>query len=220
MPSRTFVIGTGWVGEAVLREASARGQKLIALEVDPVKAGSIARWKGIQVIRIQDLSLDELRSGGVDRAGLVLATADTNEENLRIITYALELGAGRIVAIAFDEEHCEIFRRLGADRVVIPARIVAEQLCGPFLGPSILYDLVLNDGSRIVQAAVQDGSPLVGTAPAGIDPGPDGPRVIDVVRGERHLAPGDAEALLPGDVITLFASRPHGMDAALSSFFD
>jgi len=217
MTSRTYVVGTGSVGEALIREASARGHKVTALEVDSEKAERLARLKGAQVIRIREASLDELRNGGVARAGLVLATSDDNEQNMKIITYARELGADRVVAIASDEEHREIFLRLGAERVVLPCRIVAERLCGLFLASSIVYDVVLNDGSRVVQIVVNDGSSISGSSPAAIAGAKEAFRVIDVIRDERHYSPAEIDELQPGDLITIFAARPQAMDAALAS---
>jgi trk system potassium uptake protein TrkA len=217
MSSKICVVGTGAIGDALIREASARGHKVTALEVDSEKAERLARLKGVQVIRIQEASLDELRNGGVTRAGLVLATSDDDEQNMKIIAYALELGAGRVVAIASDEEHREIFLRLGAERVVLPSRIVAERLCGLFLASSVVYDVVLNDGSRVVQIVVNDGSSISGSSPAAIGAVEKAFRVIDVIRDEKHYSPAEIDELQPGDLITIFAARPQVMDAALTS---
>jgi len=217
MASRTYVVGTGSVGDALIREASARGYKVTVLEVDSEKAEHLALLKGVQVIRIREASLDELRNGGVARAGLVLATSDDDEQNMKVITYALDLGAARVVSIASDEEHREIFLRLGAERVVLPGRIVAERLCGLFLASSIVYDVVLNDGSRVVQIVVNDGSSISGSSPAAIGAAKEAFQVIDVIRDERHHSPAEIDALQPGDLITVFVARPRAMDAALTS---
>ncbi len=217
MTSRTYVIGTGSVGEALVHEASARGHKVTVLEVDSEKAEHLARLKGVQVIRIRETSLDELRDGGVAHAGLVLATADDDEQNMKIITYARELGVTRIVSIASDEEYREIFLHLGAESVVLPGRIVAERLCGLFLASAVVYDVVLNDGSRVVQIVVNDGSSISGSSPGAIEATKEAFRVIDVIRDERHHSPTEISELQPGDLITLFVMRPHATDAVLTS---
>jgi len=217
MASRTYVVGTGSVGDALIREASARGYKVTALEMDLEKAERLARLKGVQVIRIGEASLDELRKGGVARAGLVLATSNDDEQNMKIITYARELGVARIVSIASDEEHREIFLHLGAESVVLPGRIVAQRLCGLFLASSIVYDVVLNDGSRVVQIVVNDGSSTSGSSPAAIEGAKEAFRVIDVTRDERHYSSTEVDALQPGDLITIFIAQPHAADAVLTS---
>ena len=106
---RISIVGTGSVGEALIREASARGHKITAFESDPKKAEHLAQLKGIQVIRLRETSLEELRDGGVAGASLVLATSDDDEQNMRTITYSLDLGVSRVGSIAADEEHREIF---------------------------------------------------------------------------------------------------------------
>jgi len=217
MASRTYVVGAGSVGDALIREASARGYKVTALEVDSEKAEHLARLKGVQVIRIREASLDELRNAGVACASLVLATSDDDEQNMKIITYARELGAARVVSIASDEDHREIFLHLGAERVVLPGRIVAERLCGLFLASSIVYDVVLNDGSRVVQIVVNNGSSISGSSPAAIEATKESLRVIDVIRDERHYSSTEIDELQAGDLITIFIAQPHATDAALTS---
>lgn len=217
MSSKICIVGTGSIGERLIREASARGYKVTALEVDPGKAASLARLKGAQVIRIREASLDELRNGGIARVGLVLATSDDDEQNMKIITYAIELGATRVVSIASDEAHREIFLHLGAERVILPCRIVAERLCGLFLASSLVYDVVLNDGSRVLQIVVNDGSAISGSSPAALGGAKEVFRVIDVIRDERHYSPEKIDVLQPGDLITVFTARPQAMDAAITS---
>ncbi|MCK4392002.1 TrkA family potassium uptake protein [Candidatus Bipolaricaulota bacterium] len=214
---RISIVGTGSVGEALIREASARGHKITAFESDPKKAEALARLKGIQVIRLRETSLAELQDGGVARASLVLATSDDDEQNMRTITYSLELGASRVGSIAADEEHRDIFQRLGAESVIVPARIVAERLCGLFLSPSVVYDVVLNDGSRIAQIIVNEGSSLCGASPLSIGLVEEDHRVIDVTRNERHYPPSSIDALAPGDLVTVFLARQRATNTELSA---
>lgn len=212
-----FVVGTGSVGEALIREAAARGHKITALEADVKKAEQLARLKGIQVIRLREFSLDELRDAGIARANLVLATSDDDEHNMRTITYSLELGAPRVGSLASDEEHREIFQRLGAESVIVPARIVSERLCGLFLSTSVVYDMVLNDGSRIVQIIVNEESSLCGNAPSAIGVVEDDHWIIDVTRDDRHYPPTSIDTLVSGDLITVFFARQRATNAVLST---
>ena len=214
---RIFIVGTGSVGEALVREAAARGHSISALESDVKKAEQLARLKGIQVIRLQEFSLDELRDAGIARADLVLATSDNDDQNMRTITYSLELGVPRVGSLASDEEHREIFQRLGAEIVIVPARIVSERLCGLFLSTSVVYDVVLNDGSRVVQIIVNEGSSLCGTSPSNIGLVEEDHWIIDVTRGQQHYAPTSINTLVSGDVITVFFARQRATDGVLTA---
>lgn len=214
---RIFIVGTGSVGEALIREAAARGHRISALEADVNKAEQLARLKGIQVIRLQEFSLDELRDAGISRADLVLATSDNDDQNMRTITYSLELGVPRVGSLASDEEHREIFQRLGAEIVIVPARIVSERLCGLFLSTSVVYDVVLNDGSRVVQIIVNEGSSLCGTSPSNIDLVEEDHWIIDVTRGRQHYAPTSIDTLVSGDLITVFFARQRATNGVLSA---
>jgi len=213
---RIFVVGTGSVGEALIREASSHGHKITALESDPQKAEQLARLRGVQAIHLQEVSLDELREAGVPRADLVLVTSDHDEQNMRAITYALELGVPRVGAVASDEEHREIFQRLGAESVIVPARIVSERLCGLFLSTSVVYDVVLNDGSRVVQIAVSEESAFCGRSPDDAGLVGEGHWIIDVVRGGEHIHPKAIGSLAAGDRVTVFFARQPASSALLA----
>ena len=214
---RISIVGTGFAGEAIIREAAARGYKITAFESDPRKAEVLARLKGVQVIRLVETSLEELRDGGVARASLVLATSDDDEQNMRTINYSLDLGASHIGSLASDEEHREIFQRLGAESVIVPARIAAEYLCGLFLSPSVVYDVVLNDGSRIAQIIVNEGSSLCGTSPSNIGLVEEDHWIIDVTRDERHYPPTAIESLAPGDLVTVFLAEQRAANDELAA---
>lgn len=214
---RVFVVGTGTVGEALIREASSHGHKITALEVDVHKAEQFARLKGIRAIHIRELSLTELRDAGIPRADLVLATSDDDEQNMRTITYSLELGAPRVGSLASDEEHREIFRRLGAESVIVPARIVSERLCGLFLSASVVYDTVLNDGSRVVQIIVNEESLFCGKSPEDAGLMEEGHWIIDVTRGQQHFHPAVIGPLAAGDHVTVFFARQPASSAVLAA---
>ncbi|MBN1859293.1 TrkA family potassium uptake protein [Candidatus Bipolaricaulota bacterium] len=204
---RIFVVGTGPVGEELVREASAHGRKITALEADPRKAEQLSRMRGVQAIHLRGASLDELREAGISRADLVLATSENDEQNMRVITYALELGVPRVGAVAADEEHREIFRRLGAETVVVPARVASERLCALFLSTSVVYDVVLNDGSRVVQIAVNEESLFSGRSPEDAGLMEEGHWIIDVVRDGEHFHPTSITSLAAGDYVTVFFAR-------------
>jgi len=214
---RIFIVGSGAVGEALVRDASARGYKVTVLEADPRKAEQLARLKGIQEIHMREPSLAELNDAGVGQADLALATSDDDEQNMRTITYALELGARRVGSLASDEEHRQIFQRLGAESVIVPSRIVSERLCGLFLSTSVVYDVVLNDGSRLVQIIVNEESSLCGLPPLAVGRPEDGYWIIDVTRNRQHNQPTTIGNLEPGDLVTVFFAQEATSRAMLSA---
>jgi len=214
---RIFIVGTGSVGEALVREASARGHRITALETDVRKAEQLARLKGIQAIHLREFSLTELRDAGIARAGLVLATSDDDEQNLRTITYSLDLGVPRVSSLASDAEHREIFQRLGAKSVIVPAQVVSERLCGLLLSTSVVYDVVLNDGSRIVQILVNEESSLCGRSPSDVGVPEEDHWIIDVTRNGQHHRPTALDAMAPGDLVTVFFARQPTTNGVLSA---
>lgn len=58
--NRIFVVGTGLLGEPLIRDASSPGNKVTVLEENLRKAEKLARLKGVRSIHIPEFSLDEL----------------------------------------------------------------------------------------------------------------------------------------------------------------
>ena len=145
------VIGMGLFGSSVARQLCALGAEVLAIDTNSelvqqissdVTSAVVADARDVQVLRA--LGANECDCAvvaiGDDLAGSVLATM-----NLK------ELGVGHIVCKAHDEVHRKVLEKLGADKVVIPEKEVADKLARSLTSHNVLDFIELSNDYGIVE---------------------------------------------------------------------
>ena len=145
------VIGLGLFGSSAARQLCALGAEVLAIDTNPelvqqvsgeVTSAVVADARDAEVLRA--LGAHECDGAvvaiGDDLAGSVLATM-----NLK------ELGIGHIVCKAHDETHRRVLEKLGADRVVIPEKEVADRLARSLTSHNVLDFIELSNDYGIVE---------------------------------------------------------------------
>ena len=145
------VIGLGLFGSSVARQLCALGAEVLAIDTNSelvqqvsgdVTTAAVADARDLEVLRA--LGAQECDCAvvaiGDDLAGSVLATM-----NLK------ELGIPRIVCKAHDETHRKVLEKLGADKVLIPEKEVAEKLSRSLTSHNVLDFIELSNDYGIVE---------------------------------------------------------------------
>lgn len=151
------VIGLGLFGSSVARQLCALGAEVLAIDVHPelvqqissdVTSAVVADARDADVLRA--LGAHECQCAvvaiGDDLAGSVLATM-----NLK------ELGVKHIVCKAHDEVHRKVLEKLGADKVVIPEKEVADKLTRSLTSHNVLDFIELSSDYGIVEIPTPKG---------------------------------------------------------------
>lgn len=145
------VIGLGLFGSSVARQLCALGAEVLAIDTNAelvqqisteVTSAVVADARDQEVLRA--LGAHECDCAvvaiGDDLAGSVLATMNMKE-----------LGIGHIVCKAHDETHRRVLEKLGAGKVVIPEKEVAEKLARSLTSHSVLEFIELSNDYGIVE---------------------------------------------------------------------
>lgn len=148
------VIGLGLFGSSVARQLCALGAEVLAIDTDSelvqqisgdVTTAAVADARDQEVLRA--LGAHECDCAviaiGDDLAGSVLATM-----NLK------ELGIPEIICKAHDETHRKVLEKLGADKVVIPEKEVADKLARSLTSHNVLDFIELSNDYGIVELPV------------------------------------------------------------------
>lgn len=151
------VIGLGLFGSSVARQLCALGAEVLAIDVhaelvqqisSDVTSAVVADARDADVLRA--LGAHECQCAvvaiGDDLAGSVLATM-----NLK------ELGVKRIVCKAHNEVHRKVLEKLGADKVVIPEKEVADKLTRSLTSHNVLDFIELSSDYGIVEIPTPKG---------------------------------------------------------------
>ena len=149
------VIGLGLLGSSVARQLCALGAEVLAIDTNyelvqqlsgDVTTAAVADARDAEVLRalgVQDCDSAVVAIGD-DLAGSILATM-----NLK------DLGLRQIICKAHDETHRKVLEKLGADKVVIPEKEVADKLARSLTSHNVLDFIELSSDYGIVEITVR-----------------------------------------------------------------
>ena len=145
------VIGLGLFGSQVARQLCVLGSEVLAIDTDPELVQQLSGDVTNAVVAdAQDKDvLKALDVGSCECA--VVAIGDNLGASVLATMNLKELGVPYIVCKAHDATHRRVLEKLGADKVVIPEREVAEKLAHSLSSPNVLEFIELSRDYGIVE---------------------------------------------------------------------
>jgi voltage-gated potassium channel len=164
-----IICGAGRVGRTVARELRARGQSVVFIESNPVRAEWASNEK-IPVVLGSASSEESLQRARIDTAKGLVAAVGTDPENLYIVLTVRSLRSDlKIIARASEEDATSKLLRAGASRVLSPYYFVGNRIAQLFLRPNVLDFVDAAFGTdrldvEIGEVRIEAHSPLVAKA--------------------------------------------------------
>jgi voltage-gated potassium channel len=143
-----IICGYGRVGRQVAAEFDDAGVRYVVLDFNP-DVLEIAQERGVPYIDGSGTNDDDLEQAGLARARGVIASSDSDVDNLYITVSARsERPDLMIVARASTEDAGQKMRRAGADRVVQPYTTAGSEIAKLMLKPQVsaFLDIVSRHG--------------------------------------------------------------------------
>jgi voltage-gated potassium channel len=204
-----IVCGYGRVGSAVARELAAEDQAVVVIDPD---GDSREQARRDRMLVVEDPGLGDatddaaLRAAGIDRARGLVATTDSDGQNVYVILSARTLNQGLfIVGRASTDAAVEKLSRAGADRVVSPYQMAGRRLAALALRPRVVdfLDAAVGGGVSFALEEVEVGEdgPLAGRSVGDLEEREV--RVLAIVRDGREQEPNPASdrKLEAGDIL-------------------
>ena len=151
------VIGLGLFGSSVARQLCALGAEVLAIDVHPelvqqissdVTSAVVADARDADVLRALGARNFDC---GIIAIGSNLAASVLTAMNLK------ELGVPYIICKAHNEVHRKVLEKLGADKVVIPEKEVADKLTRSLTSHNVLDFIELSSDYGIVEIPTPKG---------------------------------------------------------------
>jgi NhaP-type Na+/H+ or K+/H+ antiporter len=208
VPMRTIIAGGGEVGSALAERLERDGENVVIVEIDDETVQDL-REDGHRVVQGDAGQADDLRSAGIENAGIVVATTRDDDVNLLVCQLVqTEFGIDTVAARVNDAENLESFESIGV-RAIDFGSAMAQSLENVLERPAIaswMNDLGRSGDVREIEVTAAD---LVGETPEELyDELPDG-CIIGVISeegGETHV-PSRDHCLQRGDHITFIGQR-------------
>lgn len=145
------VIGLGLFGSSVARQLCALGAEVLAIDIHPELVQQISSDVTSAVVA-DARDADVLRALGAHECdGAVVAIGDDLAGSVLATMNLKELGVKHIVCKAHDEVHRKVLQKLGADKVVIPEKEVADKLARSLTSHNVLDFIELSSDYGIVE---------------------------------------------------------------------
>ena len=148
------VIGLGRFGSSIARALSAMDFEVLAIDKDEslVKAMEGVVSQAVVMDATDEKSLRELGVQDFDTA--VVSMGETIEDSIMITLTLKELGVKQVIVKAQNDLHSRILKKVGADRITLPEREMAEKLAQSLASPKIFDFIDISDTHGIVEMVV------------------------------------------------------------------
>ncbi|HUY70845.1 MAG TPA: potassium channel protein [Gaiellaceae bacterium] len=211
-----IICGYGRVGRRAAEEFEASGQRYVVLDTGP-DAIELARRRGILFVEGSGSDDGSLQSAGIVHARGLLASADSDAENLYITLSARSLSADlMIVARASTREAEGKLLLAGADRVVQPYASAGTEMAKLAFKPQVAAFLELVSGHagpdlRFEEIEVSDDCPVCGRTIRALRIRSTTGAVVIALRktdGSFDVTPSPDVAIHAGDVLIAIGTEP------------
>jgi trk system potassium uptake protein TrkA len=145
------VIGLGRFGSSIARALSEKNFEVLAIDKDEaqVKAMEGVVSQAVVLDATDEKSLRELGVQDFDTA--IVSMGDTVEDSIMITLTLKELGVRQVIVKAKSDLHSKILKKVGADRITIPEREMADRLAQSLASPKIFDFIEVSETYGIVE---------------------------------------------------------------------
>lgn len=145
------VIGLGLFGGRIARQLCALGSEVLAIDTDADLVQQISQDVTNAVVA-DARDAEVLKALGADSCDCaVVAIGDDLGAAVLAVMNLKELGVPQVVCKANNSTHRRVLEKMGADRVLIPEREVADRLAHSLTSPNVLEYIELSADYGIVE---------------------------------------------------------------------
>jgi trk system potassium uptake protein TrkA len=148
------VIGLGRFGSSIARALSDMNFEVLAIDKDEslVNAMENVVSQAVVMDATDEKALRELGVQEFDTA--IVSMGETIEDSIMITLALKELGVRQVIVKAQNDLHSKILKKVGADRITLPEREMAEKLAQSLASPKIFDFIEVSDTHGIIEMVV------------------------------------------------------------------
>ncbi len=203
MAKKTFaVIGLGRFGTAVVEELIKGGFDVLVIDRDEARIAKVAKTATHAVV-LDTSDENALREVGITSIDHVIVAIGKDIEDSILTTLILkELGVKRVTVKVQNEYHEKVVRKMGADDVIQPEKLMGKRLAHRIVTNNILEYYDLNETHSFI--VVEASSKLVDTTVINLDLRHRfNINIVAIKRGEDVIIPEPDERFAEGDQLLL-----------------
>lgn len=152
----------------------------------------------------------------VDEADIVIATLDSDEQNLLISILAKRLGVDRVFSIVDSPDYITLFQEIGIDVAINPRTVTAEEIIR-FTYESVAENIAVleNDQAEVLELELSANSRLVGKPIKNLVKEIEGQFVVGAITRDQALINPRGETVLEsGDHVIMLVEMEFASEVA------
>ena len=208
-----IVVGGGKVGYYLTIALLGEGHEVLVLEKDAKRCELIAEQLGSVVMRGDGCEARTLADAGTERADMLIAVTDEDEDNLVACQVAKhKFKVPRTIARINNPKNEALFKKLGIDVTVSSTNLILEHIQEEVPTHPLVHLLTLRGGAlEIVEVRIPPNSPVVGKRMKEVVFPPDS--VICLMIGGRGAQVPTGDTILEADAQVIAVTRPEAEGA-------
>jgi trk system potassium uptake protein TrkA len=212
------VVGGGKVGYYLSVALLSEGHEVLILEKDPDKCGAICEDLGSVVMRGDGCEARTLEDVGTERADLLIAVTDEDEDNLVACQVAKhKFNVPRTIARINNPKNEALFKKLGIDVTISSTNLILEHIEEELPINPLVHLLTLKEGNlELVEVKVPEDSPAVGKKLSDIALPTNSMVIMIVGKGSARVPTGDTVIKAEAQVIAM--TQPEVEQALRTAF--
>jgi trk system potassium uptake protein TrkA len=212
-----IIVGAGKVGVNLASLLLAQNHEVLLIEKDRSKIPELRNSFGESVMEGAGSRVQVLKEGGANRADVVVAVTEKDEDNLVICQLAKTIfHCRRTIARVHDPRHEDIFVKLGVDATVSSTRIIDSLIEEQVQAEDMVIPLLtLRGGSvEIIEFELSVNSHAIGKKLKDIKPS-EGSILISILRKDEVILPKGETELQVGDRVVALIKK--GTEAGIKA---
>ena len=194
------IVGGGKVGGPLASALINEGHEVFVLDHDPDRVAALQRELGMVATVGDASSLRALEDAGASRAGAIIATTDSDEDNLAACQLARNnFDVPRTIAVANSPENARLFELVGVDLVVSATDLVISNLATALPAHPLIRLMPVADRTQeLVAIKLPAAGVVIGRALSEITL-PYGTNIILIVTADGRTKTPDADAVIEAE---------------------
>ncbi|NQW20218.1 MAG: TrkA family potassium uptake protein [Chloroflexi bacterium] len=194
------IVGGGKVGAPLASSLINEGHEVFVLDKDPEKVASLQRELGMIATVGEAASVKALQDAGAARAGALIATTSSDEDNLAACQLArTNFNVPRTIAVAHSPENASLFERAGVDLVVSTTDLVLSNLATALPAHPLIRLMPIADRSQeLVAIKLPAAGTVIGRSLSELRL-PYGTKIVLIVTSTGQSKPSNSDAVIEAE---------------------
>jgi trk system potassium uptake protein TrkA len=208
-----IVVGGGKVGFYLTTALLNEGHEVLVLEKDAKRCDFIAEQLGSVVIRGDGCEARTLAEVGTERADMLIAVTDEDEDNLVACQVAKhKFKVPRTITRINDPKNEKLFKKLGIDVTVSSVNLILEHIEEVVPTHPLVHLLTLKGGGlEVVEVKIPENSSVVGTKMREVAFPADSVICLMIGKGGAQVPTGDT--ILEAEARVIAVTTPEAEEA-------